>query len=153
MGKIRAMLPSVVTATLFAVPIASAMTQTERLRFDTPTELNGIELVCTGIGREVRENPAWNAYALKVEVAGEQGQFLGNVEMEVRRDGESFLQLVCGGPWVFAQLEPGTYNITASFEGASRTGVVSVMPNGQTQIVLQIPIAAGAVSAERTNSP
>lgn len=145
--------PQIFALSLCVTPFALAMAQAQRLPFDTPTEVNGIELVCTGIGREIRENPEWNAYALRIEVAGEQGQFLGNVEIGFLRNGESVVELVCGGPWILAQLEPGTYNVTASFEGASRTGAVNVVPNGQARLVLQIPVAAGAVSAERTNSP
>ncbi len=144
---------SLLAATLCTAPSSSAMEQAERLRFDTPTEINGIELVCTGIGREVRENPAWNEYALKVEVAGEQGQFLGNVEITVQRDGASIVELVCGGPWILAQLDSGTYNVTASFEGVSRSGDANVTPNSQAQLVLRIPVAAGEVSPERSATP
>jgi hypothetical protein len=143
----------VIVALPGSTSLLSAMAQSERLRFDTPTEVNGIEVVCTGIGREVRENPAWNEYALKVEVAGEQSQFLGNVEIAVQRDGESVIDLVCGGPWILAQLEAGAYNVTATFEGTSRSGAISIAPNEQSRLVIQIPVAAGAVSEERMNSP
>lgn len=153
MRQVRSLSLPFIAAALWTTPFGPAMAQAERLRFDTPTEINGIELVCTGIGREVREDPAWNAYALKVEVAGEQGQFLGNVEVSVQRDSESVVELVCGGPWVLAQLEPGAYTVTATFEGTSRSGAANVAPSGQTRLVLRIPAAAGAVSAERAASP
>lgn len=153
MEKMRKVLPSFVAAAMCTMPLDSAMAQAERLRFDTPTELNGVEFVCTGIGREVRDDPAWNEYALKVEVAGEQGQFLGNVEFEIQRNGEIVVELICGGPWMLAQLETGTYNVTASFEGVSRSGTVNIVANDQTRLVFQIPVAAGAVSPERTTSP
>ena len=153
MKNLRGMLPSFVVVMLCAAPLVSAWAQAERLRFDTPTQINGIELVCTGIGREVREDPAWDAYALKIEVAGEQGQFLGNVEIVVQREEESIVEIVCGGPWILAQLEPGSYNVSASYGEESRTGAANVVPNEQTRLVLQIPGAAGEVSAERASFP
>lgn len=153
MRQVRTLGLSFIAAALWTTPFGPAMAQAERLRFDTPTEMNGIELVCTGIGRDVRENPAWNAYALKVEVAGEQGQYLGNVQIAVERDSESVVELVCGGPWILAQLEPGAYTVTATFEGTSRSGAAVVAASGQTQLVLRIPADAGAVSSERAPSP
>ncbi len=136
-------------------PGSAAMEQTERLRFDMPTTLNGVELVCTGIGREVRENPAWAAYPLKVEVAGASGQFLGNVEIAIEQDGEHVVSLVCGGPWILARLEPGDYTVNAGFEGAVRSGNAAVPANGQTRLVMIFPDGAssGAVSTERSASP
>ena len=153
MRRFRGLDLSLIAAVLSASPFGPAMAQAERLRFDTPTVMNGIELVCTGIGREVRADPAWEAYALKIEVAGAEGQFLGNVEIAVERDSESVVELVCGGPWILAQLEPGAYTVTATFEGASRSAAANVPPSGQTQLVLRFPAAAGAVSPERTPSP
>jgi len=119
-------------AALSATPFVPAMAQAERLGFDTRSVINGVELVCTGIGREVRDDPAWDAYALKVEVAGAEGQFLGNVEIALERDGNRVVELVCGGPWILAQLEPGAYTVTSTFEGTSRSGAANVAPSGQT---------------------
>jgi len=153
MRRFRNLGLSFVAAALVATSFGPAMAQAERLGFDTPTEINGIELVCTGVGSEVRADPAWDAYALKIEVAGPEGQFLGNIEIAVEHDSASVVELVCGGPWILAQLEPGAYTVTATFEGTSKSGAANVAPSGQTRLVLQIPAAAGTVSTERSASP
>ena len=39
----------------------------------TPSMVDGVEIVCTGIGQDARSDPRWNAYPLKVVLAGESG--------------------------------------------------------------------------------
>jgi len=132
-----------------AVP-ASAQ---DRVPFDRPTPVSGIEVVCTGIGSSVREDPRWQAYPLKVEVAGANGQFLGNVSVAFERDGQTLVRVACGGPWVLARLSPGAYIVTASFEGQSTSSTVNVPLEWQGRLILRFPEFGGAVSPEHEPSP
>jgi len=132
-----------------AVP---AMAQ-ERVPFDRPTPVGGIEVVCTGIGSTARSDPRWQAYPLKVEVAGADGQFLANVAVAFERDGQTLVRVSCGGPWVLARLSPGAYTISATFEGLSTSERVNVPMEGQGRVILRFPQSGGAVSPEHEVSP
>lgn len=124
-----------------------------RLDLDRPTQAGGMQVVCTGIGSTAREDPRWEDYPLRVEVAGADGQFLGNVEIAFERDGQSLIRVSCGGPWVLARLGPGSYTVTATYEGRSTSSPVNVPGEGQGRLILRFPEAGGAVSPEHTPSP
>jgi hypothetical protein len=119
-----------------------------RLPFDTPTMIDGIETVCTGIGQDSRADPRWNAYALKVVLAGEGGQYLGEAQVNVAAEGETKMDVRCGGPWVLFKLEPGRYTVTAAINGNTAKSIAYVSPTGQGRIVLRFPAVGGAISAE-----
>ena len=138
---------------LFAGASAMPAAAQDRVPFDRPTPVSGIEVVCTGIGSGAREDPRWQAYPLKVEVAGANGQFLGNVSVAFEQDGQTLVRVACGGPWVLARLSPGTYTFTASFEGQSTSSSVNVPMEGQGRLILRFPESGGAVSPEHEASP
>jgi hypothetical protein len=121
-----------------------------RLPYDTPTMIEGVETVCTGIGQDARSDPRWNAYALKVVLAGEGGQYLGEARVNVAAEGESMMDVSCGGPWVLFKLAPGRYAVTATINGNTARSTAFVSATGQGRIVLRFPSVGGAVSAEHT---
>ena len=140
-------------AVLSILPAGGVLAQAERMRFDTPTTVNNIEVVCTGVGLSSRQDPRWSSYPLKLEVAGADGQYLGNVQIAVERAGQPIAELSCGGPWILARLEPGSYTVTASIQGESVSGGVNVPAIGQGRLILRFAGASGAVSPEHEPSP
>ncbi len=138
---------------LFAGSSALPASAQDRVPFDRATPVSGIEVVCTGIGSGARDDPRWQAYPLRVEVAGANGQFLGNVSVAFERDGQTLVRVACGGPWVLARLSPGAYTVTASFEGQSASSPVNVPIEGQGRLILRFPESGGAVSPEHEASP
>jgi hypothetical protein len=118
------------------------------LPFDTPTMVDGVEAVCTGIGQDSRADPRWNAYPLKVVLAGEGGQFLGAADVNVAAQGETRMDVRCGGPWVLFKLEPGRYAITAKINGNTAKSIANVSSAGQGRIILRFPAVGGAISPE-----
>jgi hypothetical protein len=119
-----------------------------RLPYDTPTTVEGVETVCTGIGQDARSDPRWNAYPLKVVLAGEGGQYLGEARLNVAAEGESMMDVRCGGPWILFKLEPGRYVVTATINGNTAKSTAFVSATGQGRIVLRFPSVGGAVSPE-----
>jgi hypothetical protein len=119
-----------------------------RLPFDTPMMVDGVETVCTGIGQDSRADPRWNAYPLKVVLAGEGGQYLGEAQVNVAAEGETKMDVRCGGPWVLFKLEPGRYTVTAAINGNTAKSTAYVSSTGQGRIVLRFPAVGGAISAE-----
>ena len=141
---------------LFALFAGSASAQPVQnpvqLPFDQPTSVDGIETVCTGVGLEARQNPSWQAYGLKVEVAGKGGQYLGDVTVRVSKDGKPVLAAVCGGPWLLFKLSPGRYQIDAAEEGQTAASAAFVPTTGQGRIILRFPTLGNEVG-NKTGAP
>ena len=51
---------------------------------DTPTTINGIETVCTGVG-SAKDDPRWSAYPVKIVLATTGGANLANAHVSLRR--------------------------------------------------------------------
>ena len=138
---------------LLAGFIAMPAAAQDRVPFDRPTPVNGIEVVYTGIGSGARDDPRWQTYPFKVEVAGADSQLLGNVAVAFEREGQTLVHVACGGPWVLARLSPGVYTITATYEGLSTSSPVNVPMEGQGRVILRFPEAGGKVSPEYEIAP
>ena len=98
-------LPALVFTTLLLAGPGAA--QPANLAMDTPTRIAGIESVCTGVGLDARDNPLWNSYALKVEIAGGGGRYLGDERVTLRQGGKELLSLICAGPWILFSTSRG----------------------------------------------
>lgn len=57
---------------------------------DKPVKNADIEAVCTGVGLEARQNPAWASYPLKIEVTGRGGQYLGDARLILSQKDKTF---------------------------------------------------------------
>ena len=112
--------------------------------FDTPVTIGGVEAVCTGIGADARAESRWNAYPLKVEIAGKGGQYLGDVHIAVTKEGKSVVAVECGGPWVLFQLPAARYQVQATVEGQTVSSAAYVPASGQGRIILRFPELGGA---------
>jgi hypothetical protein len=117
----------------------------EPLSFDTPTEVGGVEVVCTGIGLEAREDARWSRYPLKVEIAGKGGQYLGDVHLALTRNGQNVLTVTCGGPRVLFRLPAARYQVDATAEGKTVSSSANVPATGQGRIILRFPELGGAL--------
>lgn len=115
--------------------------QAESLVMDTPTAIGGIETVCTGVSLDARQNPRWNAYSLKVEIAGEGGKYLGSEAVTLRQDGKIVADFDCGGPWVLFQLPPGRYEVEARIGEQTASSAAFVPSEGQGRIILRFAVS------------
>jgi hypothetical protein len=98
--------------------------------------------------QDAREDPRWAAYPLKIELAGRDGQFLGDAQVSLIKGDEAVVSVHCAGPWVLFKLAPGAYGVTAEIGGVSKTAKVAVSGKGQARVVLRFPEEGGAVSPE-----
>lgn len=140
--------PVVVGLMAASISLAANAQSAETLPFDTPTMVEGIETVCTGVGQDAQTDPRWAAYPLKVVVAGEGGQYLGDVGLTVAQNGKSLVQLRCRGPWILFKLPPGQYAVSASLENATVKANVGVNARGQGRVILRFPSVGGTRSSE-----
>jgi hypothetical protein len=112
---------------------------------DTPTKVGDMVAVCTGVGVDARQNPAWTDYPLKIEVAGRGGQYLGDIRLTLTQNGNMLATLFCGGPWILLRLPPGRYNVAVETEGKTVSSAAFVPITGQGRVILRFPELRGAV--------
>jgi hypothetical protein len=124
-----------------------------RLHPDKPLQLDGLEAVCTGIGSESRADPRWQAYPLKIEVAGKGGQYLGDVTLSVQQAGKELAAVECEGPWILFRLPAGRYQIEAQTEGKTARSSAIVPAEGQGRIILRFPDTGGEIAPPMPANP
>lgn len=112
---------------------------------DTPTRLGGVEAVCTGVGLDAREDPAWSAYPLKVEFVGRGGQYLGDVRLTLSMASGALASVTCSGPWLLFRLPAGKYRLDADIEGRTVSSSAIVSASGQSRVILRYPDLGGVI--------
>jgi len=111
---------------------------------DTPTTINGIETVCTGIGFPQRQNPQWLAYPVRIEFANTGAQHVSGAHVDLTTTrGQPLASLDCHGPLVLFRLNPGNYRVTATLfsqPGGTAAATFSAPRTGQRRVVLTFNI-------------
>ena len=80
----------------------------------------GIPYMSGGVGSEEREQiREWaKEYNLGLVFAGKSRQYLSDVNVSILDDkGTEIVSAVSNGPWFYAQLPPGNYNVRAAYRG------------------------------------
>ena len=123
-----------------AVP-AAALAQSPGLDDGQPMMVNGVETVCTGTTTDVRDDPRWRDYSLRLEFTGKDGQYLGDETVNVSGNGRS-ISVHCGGPWVLMKLPSGSYKVSADVAEAGHQDITVRAPG---RVILRFPHAGGEV--------
>jgi hypothetical protein len=144
---------SLVMAAFVAVVIVMPASAASRLDPDKPQQLQGMEAVCTGIGLEARADPRWQAYSLKVEVAGKGGQYLGDLTLFLQQNGKELAAVQCDGPWILFRLPAGRYQIEAQTEGKTARSGAIVPAEGQGRVILRFPDTGGEIAPPMQENP
>lgn len=93
--------------------------------------------MCAGVSDD-GQNPAAAAnYSLKLVYAQPDGAYLGDVATRISSGGNVVVDAHCEGPWLLADLPSGTYEVTATYRGATQTQTVSVGADGQVEQVIR----------------
>lgn len=85
---------------------------------DTPTNINGVEAVCTGVG-SAKDDPRWAAYPVKIVLATTGGANLANAHVSLSKNGKEVAGLDCDAPWILFKPLAGSYTATATLIGGS----------------------------------
>src|SRR5262245_61010198 len=85
---------------------------------DTPTNINGVEVVCPGVG-SAKDDPRWSAYPVKIVLATTGGANLANAHVSLSKVGKAkesqeVAGLDCDAPWILFKPSAGSYTATAS---------------------------------------
>ena len=127
---------------LFIAAPASAQSDYRNLPVDQRTDVNNIQIACTGVGDHEEGEARWNNYPVKLETVNGLGQYLAGEKVTVdSRDGAQMLQVKCDAPWVMMKLDPGRYSATVQApNGAVRNVSLRVPDSGaQREIVVRFP--------------
>ena len=85
---------------------------------------DGFRYMTGGFGIDDREQMTEQSrdYNLKLMFAEKAGIYLADARVAIENEkGEEIVNITAPGPWFYIQLPPGTYNVTASFEGNTKT--------------------------------
>ena len=133
--KIRSLLPACALAALASMPAAAQ-------EGDPILEANGIQYACAGVGKASRGDPRWADFAVRLEFAAANGDFLGDPAVTVSDGaGKPVFTAQCNGPWVLIQLSPGTYQVHATGQKGqyAKDFALSVKADGQTRKTIRLP--------------
>ena len=100
------------TATMLAGPALAVQ--------DTPANINGVEVVCTGVG-SAKDDPRWAAYPVKIVLATTGGANLANAHVSLSQNGKEVAGMDCDAPWILFKPRAGSYTATATLIGGSGT--------------------------------
>ena len=129
------------TATAAGFALASFAMDEALAVQDTPTTINGVEVVCTGVG-SAKDDPRWSAYPVKIVLATSGGANLANAHVSLAKGGKEVAGLDCDAPWILFKPPAGSYTATASLIGGTRSAHTSFSTSGggsQKQITLVFP--------------
>lgn len=125
----------------FAFATAIMMADEAAAVQDTPTTINGIETVCTGVG-SAKDDPRWKAYPVKIVLATTGGANLANAHVSLIKDNKEVAGLDCDAPWILFKPPAGSYTATATLIGGSGSAHASFSTAGsgaQKEITLLFP--------------
>jgi hypothetical protein len=112
---------------------------------DTPTTINGVETVCTGVG-SAKDDPRWSTYPVKIVIANTAGENVAAMNIALSQNGKAVVQTVCDAPWVLFKLPAGHYSARATMAtppGTSRTADFTIAGSGgQKELTIAFPAAA-----------
>jgi hypothetical protein len=111
---------------------------------DRPTEINGINVACSGVGDEAREDPRWAEYAVKIEFANRDAEYLSDIDVTLSdAAGEVLVHVRCETPWLLADLPAGKYMVAGTFQDITKTAKITAPQTGQARVVIRFPEISG----------
>ena len=119
-----------------ATPLSAALAAFGLVVFLSAAPAWGVDTLSSGAGRDDRavRHPR---FSLKVVFAERQGAFVAGVAVKITgEDGRTLVDDSSAGPWFYADLPPGTYEVRAQHGAARTMGTVEV--GGGRQKVLYL---------------
>jgi hypothetical protein len=137
--------------TISAVSAAAALSATSALAVqDMPTTIDGIQMVCTGVGSS-KDDPRWKEYPVKIVLATTGGADLANAHVTLTKAGHTLVETDCNGPWVLFKAPPGQYTATATLiggSGQSHSARFSASGAGQKEVNILFDVPSGRRPAD-----
>jgi hypothetical protein len=119
---------------------------------DTPSNQNGVETVCTGVG-SAKDDPRWSAYPVKIVLATTGGHNLANAHVTLARGGQALVQTECDAPWILFKAPAGSYTATAMLIGGSDKPHSANFTTTGHPPQKEITITFGEMTGDMTRAP
>jgi hypothetical protein len=123
---------------LLGVAIGTPATA-EPLTLDNPSQMNGLDVVCTGVGSG-KDDPRWTSYPVRIEFANGAAQNLSGAHVALTKHGASVADFECPGAWVLVNGDRGNYHVAATIVGSDARPVSASFvlgKGGQKRIILR----------------
>lgn len=86
-----------------------------------------VHYACSGTSEEERAQAEAKPHSLRLVYAQPGGSYLGDVTTRIAEPGGQVLvETTCVGPWLVVDLPAGTYEVTATYRGETKTQSVAV---------------------------
>lgn len=98
---------------------------------------NQVKFVSGGVGEDsdARMQALTKDYNLRLLFAAKDGHYLADVAVKITNErGAKVLDAVSDGPWLLANLAPGKYEITATYEGKPVTRSTTIAPSRRREV-------------------
>ncbi|EAP70644.1 Hypothetical Protein RRSL_00137 [Ralstonia solanacearum UW551] len=120
--RTRSTLPSVALAMLLSAGASVALADNL-----TPKTAGQISYVCGGVAQD--EQDALNAEARHYNLSllftqGPRGEYLADVDVQLTRHGKEIASFRADGPRCLIKAPPASYNVIATYEGATKRATV-----------------------------
>jgi hypothetical protein len=138
-----AILASVGAGTLMALPGLTGIAWAVQ---DQPVTIGAVQMVCTGAG-SAKDNPAWNAWPVKLTFSNLAGQNEAFEHVVLTQDGRTVMESDCDLPWLLLKAPPGRYDVHASLPGRTASASFTAGSGGQQTVNLAFPSGSGALGA------
>lgn len=109
------------------------------LAFGGPLAVMAAEdYLSTGFGKTRREmHPE---YALMLQFSLRTGAYIADVDVDLFENGKEIKSIESAGPWLFVNLEPGSYSVVATLDDGRKQGAqFTITPDQQTKVILSWP--------------
>jgi len=147
MLKWRVCAAMLAAAIMSASQAGMAQAPPQRVPVDRSVVVGGVEVACTGIGKNARDDPRWKAFPIRVVFSDPAGDLVTDVTLTLSKPkGSPMLKVACAAPWVLLKLQPGTYEASARREhpgATARTAVLHAPAHGQAVVNITFPHAPG----------
>jgi hypothetical protein len=128
-----------------ALPLlaACALAFAQPMRGPDVHHAHGIAYVTGGIGERGQERAQALGKGMSLELVfaeARTGHYVADVDVRVTdRHGREVLSVDGADPLLFADLQPGTYRVVATFDGRDLERTVTVPSHGQSRVVMRWP--------------
>ncbi len=96
----------------------------------------GVRYYNGGVGVDERKALP-QLYPLKIVLATDKGLFLNDADVIIRSGGKEIIRVKADrGPWIVADVAPGSYSVEATLEGRTAKASISVSPGARKVAVL-----------------
>ncbi|MEL6208699.1 MAG: hypothetical protein AAFR44_00650 [Pseudomonadota bacterium] len=82
--------------------------------------------LCSGIGLEREEEEANFRHSLKLVFAQTDGHYIADVAATITSGSGAVLSETCPSPWLLVDLPAGSYKVTASYGGETKSATLQV---------------------------